>query len=363
MFLKDPQILILDEATSALDNIVEKEIQANLEALMKNRTTISIAHRLSTIKNADQIVVLAKDAGIAQIGTFEELKKVDGHFKNLYNAGLAGCEAAYQLAKKNIEVNLYEVKRLKRNPVQEIDEFAELVCSNTLRSTDLLNAVGSLKSEMEKFDSLILKAAKFAQIPAGGSLAVDRNKFSDYITDFLENHKLVNVIDKEITKIDPSDFTIICSGPLTTELLQKEISSLIGKDYFYFFDAVAPIIKKESINMSKVYKKNRYDKGETQDYLNCPMNEEEYNIFYKELINANTIELHLENEKNLKFFEGCMPVEAMAKRGIQTLTFGPLKPAGLTKPNGERPFAVVQLRQDNAKNDLYNMVGFQTNLT
>ncbi len=282
---------------------------------------------------------------------------------NIIGAGLSGCEAAYQLSKRNIKVKLYEKKTLKRNPVQKLDYFAELVCSNTLRSSDLKNAVGTLKEEMRMFDSLIIKAAEFAQIPAGGSLAVDRELFSKYITDEMKNNKNIEVIEEEFKKIDETQITLIASGPLTSETLQTEISKLIGQDYFYFFDAVAPIITKDSINMDIAFRKNRYEKGETQDYINCPMNREQYELFHKELVSAELAPVHLESEQNLKYFEGCMPLEVMAKRGFDTLTFGPLKPAGLRNFDGTNNFAVVQLRQDNAADNLYNFVGFQTNLT
>ncbi|WP_338972880.1 methylenetetrahydrofolate--tRNA-(uracil(54)-C(5))-methyltransferase (FADH(2)-oxidizing) TrmFO [Spiroplasma endosymbiont of Panorpa germanica] len=281
---------------------------------------------------------------------------------NIIGAGLAGCEAAYQLSKKGILVNLYEVKRLRRNSVQNLDSFAELVCSNSLRSDDIKNAVGTLKEEMRNLDSLIIRAAEANKLPAGGSLAVDRDNFSNFITKQIEEDPNITIINEEVTKIDTSLPTIIASGPLTTSSLQDEIQKIIGKDYFYFYDAVAPIVKKESINMKIAFKKNRYEKGETQDYINCPMNEEQYNLFYQELINAQVAESHLENDKKLKYFEGCMPIEAMAKRGYKTMLFGPLKPAGLRNFDGTNNFGVVQLRQDNAKDDLYNLVGFQTNL-
>jgi methylenetetrahydrofolate--tRNA-(uracil-5-)-methyltransferase len=281
---------------------------------------------------------------------------------NIIGAGLAGSEAAYYLLKQGFKVNLYEVKRVKKNPVQKLDTFGELVCSNTLRSTLIENAVGCLKEEMATFDSLIIKAAKAAQIPAGASLAVDREQFSGYITDALRSFANLTIIDQEMTTIDPNVPTIIATGPLTTDGLQEAIAQLIGKDYFYFFDAVAPIVTKDSINFEIVYRKNRYDKGETQDYLNAPMTEEEYNKFWTELVNAESADAHLDGERADKFFEGCMPVEVMAKRGKETLTFGPLKPVGLRLPDGTTPHAVVQLRQDNAADEFYNIVGFQTNL-
>ncbi|ASZ09301.1 FADH(2)-oxidizing methylenetetrahydrofolate--tRNA-(uracil(54)-C(5))-methyltransferase TrmFO [Mesoplasma chauliocola] len=281
---------------------------------------------------------------------------------NIIGAGLAGSEAAYQLAKRNIKVKLYEVKRITKNPVQFLDGFAELVCSNSLRSNEMTNAVGTLKEEMRLLDSLIIRAAEYAQVPAGGSLAVDRIMFSEYITNELQNNNLIEIIDKEVISIDPNEITLVASGPLTTDNLQNEISKLIGTDDFYFYDAVAPIIEKESINMEIAYQKNRYDKGETSDYINCPMSKEEYLNFYNELIRAEVTIGHLPGEAELKYFEGCMPVEAMAKRGEETLLFGPMKPKGLNKPDGTRNHAVVQLRQDDANNRLYNIVGFQTNL-
>jgi methylenetetrahydrofolate--tRNA-(uracil-5-)-methyltransferase len=281
---------------------------------------------------------------------------------NIIGAGLAGSEAAYYLLKQGFKVNLYEVKRVKKNPVQKLDTFGELVCSNTLRSTLIENAVGCLKEEMATFDSLVIKAAKASQIPAGASLAVDREQFSGYITDALRSFANLTIIDQEMTTIDPNIPTIIATGPLTTDGLQEAIAQLIGKDYFYFFDAVAPIVTKDSINFEIVYRKNRYDKGETQDYLNAPMTEEEYNKFWTELVNAESADAHLDGERADKFFEGCMPVEVMAKRGKETLTFGPLKPVGLRLPDGTTPHAVVQLRQDNAADEFYNLVGFQTNL-
>lgn len=281
---------------------------------------------------------------------------------NIIGAGLAGSEAAYQLLKRGVEVTLYEVKRIKKNPVQTLDTFGELVCSNTLRSTIIENAVGCLKEEMKEFDSLIIEAALASQIPAGASLAVDREQFSSYITNKLASFSNLKIVDEEISSINPDEITIIATGPLTTPSLQQEIAKIIGNDYFYFFDAVAPIVKKDSINMDIVYRKNRYEKGETQDYLNAPMTLEQYDHFYNELINAESSTEHLEGERADKFFEGCMPVEVMAKRGKETLTFGPMKPVGLRTPDGVTPHAVVQLRQDNAADEFYNLVGFQTNL-
>ncbi|WP_104207965.1 methylenetetrahydrofolate--tRNA-(uracil(54)-C(5))-methyltransferase (FADH(2)-oxidizing) TrmFO [Mesoplasma corruscae] len=281
---------------------------------------------------------------------------------NIIGAGMAGCEAAYQLSKRKIKVKLYEVKRVKKNPVQKLDSFAELVCSNSLRSNELTNAVGTLKEEMRLLDSFILSLAEKASVPAGGSLAVDRKIFSQLVTKELEKNEFIEIINQEFINIPKDEITIICSGPLTTESLQEELIKLMGSDDFYFYDAVAPIITKKSINMDIAYTKNRYDKGETKDYINCPMNEDEYNLFYKELINGEVAIGHLPGEAELKYFEGCMPVEAIAKRGIQTLVFGPMKPKGLNKPDGTRNHAVVQLRQDDANDELYNIAGFQTNL-
>lgn len=278
---------------------------------------------------------------------------------NIIGAGLAGSEAAYQLAKRNIKVKLYEMRPIKLTEAHKTGNFAELVCTNSLRSNDITNAVGLLKYEMEELDSLIIRAARHAEVPAGGSLAVDREEFSKYIENELLKFKNIEVVNEEVTKINEDEITIIATGPLTSSDLFKEIQSLIGLNQLHFFDAVAPIISKDSINMDVCYLKNRYDKGEAA-YINCPMTKDEYEVFYNELINAKTV-APKDFEKNV--FEGCMPVEVMAKRGVQTLTFGPLKPVGLEKPNGDRPYAVIQLRRDDALNEMYNIVGFQTSLT
>lgn len=281
---------------------------------------------------------------------------------NVIGAGLAGSEAAYQLSKYGYKVKLYEVKKIQKNSIQTTDYFGELVCSNSLRSNELVNAVGTLKAELRCFDSLIMQAADYAQIPAGGSLAVDRELFGQFITNKLRNNSLIEIFDKEVIAIDFNEPTIIATGPLTTYGLQKELQAILGKNEFYFYDAVAPIISKESIDMNIAFRKNRYEKGETQDYINCPLTKEQYELFYKELLKGELAISHLEEDKELKYFEGCMPVEVMAKRGEQTLLFGPLKPKGLNGLDGKTNYAVVQLRQDNAKDSLYNMVGFQTNL-
>ena len=277
---------------------------------------------------------------------------------SIIGGGLAGSEAAYQLAKRNIKVNLYEVKTIKKNAAQNYDSLAELVCSNSLRSNDILNAAGLMKAELRRLDSLLIKVADEFQVPAGSALAVDREGFSNKITEILKNNHLINIIEEEITSI-PNGYTIIASGPLTTESLAKDIQEFIGDDMLYFYDAIAPIIEYDSINMDKAYFKSRYDKG-SADYINCPMTKEEYDFWYNELINAKTAKI---KEFELKVFEGCMPFEEMAKRGYQTLLYGPMKPVGLGKEGEKRPFAVVQLRQDNLRKTMFNIVGFQTHLT
>ena len=277
---------------------------------------------------------------------------------NIIGAGLAGCEAAYQLVKRGIKVDLYEMKPAKKAEAFKSDYFAELVCSNSLRSDDPLNAVGLLKKEMEERDSLIIKAARINQIPAGTSLAVDREGFSKYITDFIKNHPLITVINKEVLEIDDNEFTIVTTGPLTSKGFSDFLKSYLNEDYFYFYDAIAPIVTKESIDFNYAYYKSRYSDG--QDYINCPLTKEEYDHFYQELINARKIELK-DFEKEI-FFDGCMPFEEMAKRGYKTLLYGPMKPVGL-EYNGIKPYAVIQLRKDNAIDSLYNIVGFQTHLS
>ena len=278
---------------------------------------------------------------------------------NVVGAGLAGSEAAYQLAQRGIKVNLIEMRPVKQTPAHHTDKFAELVCSNSLRGNALTNAVGVLKEEMRHLDSLIITSADKARVPAGGALAVDRHDFAGYITDTLRNHPNITVLNEEVNHI-PEGYTIIATGPLTTEHLAQEIVDITGKDQLYFYDAAAPIIEKDSINMDKVYLKSRYDKGEAA-YLNCPMTEEEFNRFYDAVLEAEVAPVNsFEKEK---YFAGCMPFEVMAERGRKTLLFGPMKPVGLEDPKtGKRPYAVVQLRQDDAAGTLYNIVGFQTHL-
>lgn len=277
---------------------------------------------------------------------------------NVIGAGLAGCEAAYQLLKAGYSVKLYEQRPKQSTPAHQTADFAELVCSNSLRSNEVVNAVGLLKEEMRHLDSLIIKSADENQVPAGSALAVDRKKFSETIKQRLEAFDNLEIITKEVTKIDSTIPTIIATGPLTSEELSNNLKEILGEEYFYFYDAAAPIIEKETINMDIAYLKSRYDKGEAA-YLNCPMNKEQFEKFHDELIKAQVAEI---KEFELKVFEGCMPVEVMAKRGKETLLFGPLKPVGLEMPNGEKPYAVVQLRQDDSAKRLYNMVGFQTHL-
>jgi len=275
-------------------------------------------------------------------------------------AGLAGSEAAWQIAQAGIKVKLYEMRPEKMTPAHHTGFFAELVCSNSLRGAALENAVGLLKEEMRRLGSLIMKAAEIAKVPAGGALAVDRAMFGSYITDALLSHPNVEVITREVTEIPLAGLNIIATGPLTSEALSRAIGRFTGQKHLYFYDAAAPIVTGESINFNKIYRASRYDKG-NDDYLNCPMNQEEYEVFWQELVNAETTAVK-EFEKAI-FFEGCMPVEVMAARGKDTLRFGPLKPVGLKHPEtGAIPYAVVQLRQDNAAATLYNLVGFQTHL-
>jgi methylenetetrahydrofolate--tRNA-(uracil-5-)-methyltransferase len=275
-------------------------------------------------------------------------------------AGLAGSEAAYQLAKKGIEVDLYEQKPVKKHSAFKTDDFAELICSNSLRSDDLYNAVGLLKQEMRILDSLIMKAADLYRIPAGKSLAVDRVGFSKYITEQIRNNPKINVINEEATALDESIPTIIAAGPLCEGALSDEIMKLCGKQFLHFYDAVSPIVEKDSIDFDHAYYKSRYDEENEGDYINCPLTKEEFQDFYDAIISARKIAVHdIDDEK---YFEGCMPFEEMARRGYKTLLFGPMKPVGL-EHDGIRPYAVVQLRKDNAIDTLYNVVGFQTHLT
>ena len=279
---------------------------------------------------------------------------------SVIGAGLAGCEAAYQLAERGIHVTLYEMKPQKQSAAHHFkDEFAELVCSNSLRSDALTNAVGLLKEEMRTIGSVIMRAADANREPAGSSLAVDRHGFAEAVTEAMKNHPNITIVHEEVTEI-PAGPCVIATGPLSSDAMVQAIGKLIDNKYCYFFDAAAPIVTGESIDFTRAYRKSRYDKGsEGGDYINCPMNEDEFNAFYEALITARTAPLH-DFEQEV-YFEGCMPFEVMAKRGRQTLLYGPMKPVGL-EHEGKRPYAVVQLRQDNAAASLYNIVGFQTHL-
>ncbi|SFS54396.1 FADH(2)-oxidizing methylenetetrahydrofolate--tRNA-(uracil(54)-C(5))-methyltransferase TrmFO [Marininema halotolerans] len=274
-------------------------------------------------------------------------------------AGLAGSEAAWQLVKQGVPVRLVEMRPKKQTPAHHTPHYAELVCTNSLRSNDWGHAVGILKEEMRRMDSLILDCADRHAVPAGGALAVDREGFSGSVTDRLQNHPLVEVVEGELTDI-PDGITVVATGPLTSEALSEKISQLTGEEHLYFYDAAAPIIEKDSIDMEKAFVASRYDKGEAA-YINCPMNNEEFDRFYEALITAETTPLKT-FEKEV-YFEGCMPIEVMAKRGKETILYGPMKPVGLVDPRtGKRSRAVVQLRQDDGAGSLYNLVGFQTHL-
>ncbi len=275
-------------------------------------------------------------------------------------AGLAGSEAAWQIAAAGVDVELYEMRPKVMSPAHHGGLFAELVCSNSLRAAGLENAVGLLKEEMRRQDSLIIRAADACRVPAGGALAVDRHAFSAYVTRALADHPRVRVVTEEVTALPAERPLVVASGPLTSPALSAAIAGLTGEEYLYFYDAAAPIVSGDSLDMDIIFRASRYGKGD-DDYLNCPLAKEEYEAFWHELTNAGTAPVK-EFEKTV-FFEGCMPVEAMAARGVDTLRFGPLKPVGLRDPRtGELPYAVVQLRQDNAAATLYNMVGFQTHL-
>lgn len=276
----------------------------------------------------------------------------------IIGGGLAGCEAAYHLAKLGYEVILYEMRPKKMTPAHQTDKLAELVCSNSLKSSSLENACGILKAEMEEFDSLIMKVANETKVPAGASLAVDREKYSEMVTKIIKSFPNIKIINEEVENINPDEYTIIATGPLTSDALANNIKELFGLDDFYFYDAQAPIIYADSINYDKVYFKSRYDKGEA-DYLNCPFTKEEFEVFYNELIKAEEVPTP---DFEVKVFEACMPIEIMAKRGPKTLLFGPMKPVGLKTPSGFSPYAVVQLRQDDVKKEMFNIVGFQTHL-
>ncbi|MCI8272540.1 MAG: methylenetetrahydrofolate--tRNA-(uracil(54)-C(5))-methyltransferase (FADH(2)-oxidizing) TrmFO [Clostridia bacterium] len=295
----------------------------------------------------------------------------------IIGGGLAGCEAAYQIAKRGIKVKLYEMKPIKYTEAHSNKNLAEIVCSNSFKSNLHTNACGLLKEELRELDSLLIKIADETQVPAGQALAVDREQFAQRVTEEIEKNELIEIIKEEVSKINKEEITIIATGPLTTGELAKEIAEITGQDKLYFYDAAAPIITKESINFDIAFYGNRYEqeksKSETEEewrkriekqdasYINLPMDKEEYEKFYNELINAEIVTLHEFEKKEI--FEGCMPLEIMAKRGIDTLRYGPLKPVGFDDPRtARRPYAIVQLRQDNKEGNIYNMVGFQTNL-
>lgn len=279
----------------------------------------------------------------------------------IIGAGLAGSEAAWQIAKRGIEVRLVEMRPKKQSPAHHTAEFAELVCSNSLRAAGLTNAVGILKEEMRQLDSLIMRAADEARVPAGGALAVDRNQFSRKVTEILENHPLIEVVREEEAAIPKEGIVVVASGPLTSDALSEDIARYTGGTSLYFYDAAAPIVEGDSLDMEKIFRQSRYQKGDGDDYLNCPMNEEEYQRFYEALIEA---EVAPRKEfEPLKLFEGCMPIEELGRRGRDTMRYGPLKPVGILDPHtGKRPYAVIQLRQENKESTLFNLVGFQTHL-
>ncbi len=281
---------------------------------------------------------------------------------NVLGAGLAGCEAAWQIACRGIKVRLYEMKPKKFTPAHHREGFCELVCSNSLRSDRLTNGVGLLKEELYRLDSLIMEAAYATRVPAGSALAVNRDDFSDYVTEKIKNHPNIEVIEEEVSGVEDGAITVIATGPLTSQPMADYIERTLGCEGLHFFDAAAPIVDAASINMDIAYAASRYDKGDP-DYLNCPMTREQYDAFYGELITAREAELHDFDRQELKVFEGCMPVEVMAKRGYDTLCYGPLKPVGLVdKRTGQEAYAVVQLRKENAEGTMYNLVGFQTHL-
>jgi methylenetetrahydrofolate--tRNA-(uracil-5-)-methyltransferase len=285
---------------------------------------------------------------------------------NVYGAGLAGCEAAWQAAERGVKVNLYEMKPNKFTPAHHSAGFAELVCSNSLRSDRVTNGVGLLKEEMLRLGSLIVEAAYATRVPAGSALAVDRDKFSEYITERIRNHQNITVIEKEVDCVSDDTITVIATGPLTSEAMAKYIAAELDCGSLHFFDAAAPIVDFQTVNMDVAYFASRYGKGDP-DYINCPMSKDEYDAFYEALINAEEAvlkEFDKEEQNKITVFEGCMPVEIMAKRGYDTLRYGPLKPVGLEDPKtGKEAFAVVQLRKENVEGTMYNLVGFQTHLT
>lgn len=283
-------------------------------------------------------------------------------YVNVIGAGLAGCEAAMQIASRGTEVHLYEMKPAKKTPAHKTDMFGELVCSNSLKAMRTESAAGLLKQEMRLLNSFLMKCADKCSVPAGGALAVDRDKFSKLVTDGIKSNPNIKIINEEITEIPDDAITVVATGPLTSDALAEAIKQSFGNS-LSFFDAAAPIVTAESIDMSLAFCASRYDRGGDDDYINCPMNKEEYEVFYNALVSAERAPLHDFDVNNPKVYEGCMPVEVMAQRGENTLRFGPMKPVGLVNPNtGHRPWAVLQLRKENSAGSMYNLVGFQTNL-
>lgn len=281
---------------------------------------------------------------------------------NVIGAGLAGCEAAMQIANRGIGVNLYEMKPQKRTPAHKTDLFGELVCSNSLKAMRVESAAGLLKEEMRRLNSFLMKCADKCRVPAGGALAVDRDIFARLVTEGIEAHRNINVIHTELTELPDDGITIIATGPLTSDALARDIEKHFGGS-LSFFDAAAPIVTAESVDMDYAFTASRYNRGGDDDYINCPMNKQEYEIFYQALVNAERAPLHDFDVMNPKVYEGCMPVEVLAQRGEGTLRFGPMKPVGLTDPRtGHRAWALLQLRKENAAGTMYNLVGFQTNL-
>ncbi len=281
---------------------------------------------------------------------------------NVIGAGLAGCEAAMQIAKRGVKVRLYEMKPLKKSPAHHTDYFGELVCSNSLKAMRIESAAGLLKEEMRRLDSFLMKCADKCRVPAGGALAVDRDIFAKLVTEGIKSNPDIEVISEEVCEIPDDAITVIASGPLTSEPLSAAIKNIVG-DSLSFFDAAAPIVTAESIDMEYAFCASRYERGGEDDYINCPMNKAEYEIFYQALVSAERAPLHDFDVSNPNVYEGCMPVEVMAQRGEGTLRFGPMKPVGLVNPKtGHRPWAVLQLRKENSAGTMYNLVGFQTNL-
>lgn len=281
---------------------------------------------------------------------------------NVIGAGLAGCEAAYTLAQMGVKVTLYEMKPIKKSPAHKSELFAELVCSNSLKASRIESAAGLLKEEMRCLGSVCLKAADEFSVPAGGALAVERNGFSGFITEKIKNHPNIEIKYECVGEIPVEGVTIIATGPLTDDALAEDIKKTLGSEYLNFFDAAAPIVSGESIDMTSAFYQSRYDKGEGDDYINCPLNKEEYEAFHTALISAERAPLK-DFEGDPTVYEGCMPIEILASRGVDAIRFGPMKPVGLTDPNtGHRPWAVLQLRKENCEGSMYNLVGFQTNL-